>query len=369
MRATSAELTGAATLANGSVDAIGLGTELWTTEIGAGAVVDKYVSVALFTTGINGETSTGSHFFIDNAYQAFEGVEPGDSIEVTGEGTFEVFSIDRNTFATGSGGFNGTTTFEDDSATWQTDGIQAGDLITLSGGFNDGLEFEVLAVPTETSLTITTPATDSTVDTGTGDFTGPTVLEDLGATFITSGVQNGDTIVVGGAGANAGQEYTVGVVLNETELTINEIATIDTGEPYSIERRESYVIERVNQLTLDGPTANDATGVSWEVTGVQKVWGQVATVNTDTDLDFSTVFGGVDGVYKLYLLDNSYKEVFYDQFEEACPDEEFTIELEYTAGAVPGITTVPAADPPTTTTFNFTTIGDIYTVTLTEPTP
>ena len=371
MRATSTVLGGTAYIPNGgTVGIVGTGTT-WTSDI-TPFLPAAYVAVGRYSTSSTGETTAGSQFLVDNTDGVFDHVEATDHIDIVGEGTFEVVTVDRNVFSSGTGKFSTTTAFDDPSATFQTDGVQAGDVLLPIGGFNDGAEFEVVSIPSETQISFSGPAVVSQIDSGSGDFTGATVFKDVGATWQTLGVQSGDTLVIGGAGPNAGLEFEVGVVLDEDELTIIGAATPSTGEPFVIERRETFTVERGNQLTLDGPLGFTNTGVTWEVTGRLIVWCQVAAVGGDTSLDFSAAFPGQSGDYTLALLDNDYKQVFYDQFEEFCPDERFTIVLEYTnlngGGPYPGYT-VPSTDRTATTTNDFLNPGDTWTVTLDELTP
>lgn len=369
MRATSEPLAGTVVINNGDTVVTGTGTT-WLTDIGGpGAVSNKFVAVGLYTAGSAGETTASSFLFIDNTANVFDDLLVDDKINITGEGTFEIQSIDRNVFSSGTGKFTTTTAFDDATATFLTDGIQVGDVLVPVGGPNDGLEFVVSSVPLETRIIISGTATVALIDSGAADFTSPTVFEESGALWQTNGVQAGDILVIGGAGPNAGSEFAVGLVVNEETLTIFGIASVSAAEPYTIERRATYTVERENQLTLDGPLGFSNTGVAWNVTGALTVWSEVVDVASDTALTFGTPFPGLSKTYSLALLDNAYRQVFYDQFEELCPDERFTIELEYTNGAAPGVTTVPDTNPALTTTFNFAVIGDTYTVTLDEQTP
>jgi hypothetical protein len=323
MRATSTTLVGTAVLTNSATGAVGTGTS-WVADI---VPPNAYVAVGRYSDSVTGETTAGSLFFFDNTDGVFDNIEPNDHIVIAGEGTFEVNEIVRNVFSSGTGKFLDATTFEDLSATFQADGLQPGDVLVPVGGLNDGLEFEVSSVPSETQIIIAGAATPAEIDTGTGGFVGVTVFESPGATWQTLGVQPGDYLILSGGGANSGQEFEVGLVVDEDQLVIVGAAILSAGETYSIERREDYTVDRENQLTLDAPLGFTNTNVSWEVTGKLKIWSEVASVTDNSNLDFSTPFVGQTGVYVLALLDNDYKQAFYDQFEEFCPEEE----LEFVA--------------------------------------
>jgi len=185
MRATATPLAGTASLTNGVATATVSGGNLVAEAGGPGAVVDIYIAAALVTTGLAGETKEGSGTFTDAAAQAFVDVVAGDRIEVAGEGTFEVQSVDSD-----------------------------------------------------------------------------------------------------------------------------------------------------NQLTLDGPSTTTATGVAWTVTGRELTFGQVSSVNSATELEFTTAVGAASGTYALARLHNDYRTVRYDQFPENCPDEELSLSLVYTAGTL-----------------------------------
>ena len=96
MRATATLLAGTAALTNGSATFTGTGTS-WLGAIGGpGAVAGKHVALAKYTTGTEGATTAGSNLLLDASSGAFADVQPGDGIEVTGEGVFEVQSKDSN---------------------------------------------------------------------------------------------------------------------------------------------------------------------------------------------------------------------------------------------------------------------------------
>jgi hypothetical protein len=154
------------------------------------------------------------------------------------------------------------------------------------------------------------------------------------------------------------------------DMTAGAFDDLEEGGIIEIDGEGSFEIQAItspNQLIVDGTLLSDNTGVAWEATGLQTIWGQVASTASQTSLTLSTNFGGADGDYKIYLLDVDYKKVFYDQFLEECMDEAFTIVIEQTGGT-PGPYTVPDSDPSATTSNDFS-VTNPYTVTLDEPTP
>jgi hypothetical protein len=90
MRWNATRLSGTATLTNGSTGASGSGTS-WVSEIGSGAVSNKYVAVALLTSGQL--TTTAGSNNVQASLGSFASVQVGDFITITGEGTFEVLTL------------------------------------------------------------------------------------------------------------------------------------------------------------------------------------------------------------------------------------------------------------------------------------
>jgi hypothetical protein len=215
MRGTATELDGVATFNSGSTAVNGSGTA-WSTDLTA----SDYIAIGLYRTGSAGQTIAGSNLFKDETAGAFSGVEAGDRITVTGEGTGEVQSV-----------------------------------------------------------------TDD------------------------------------------------------------------------------------NNIILDFPMSATATGVAWETIGRFKYWEGIASITDDDDMDTDANFPWATDTYKIAKLNEDYRRAFYDQFREQCPDEDFTINIEYTAGGAPGVTNVPDAPFQTQTTFNFAIIGDTHSVTLDERIP
>lgn len=131
---------------------------------------------------------------------------------------------------------------------------------------------------------------------------------------------------------------------------------------------EVVTVTNAANISVDGPMASTATSVAWSNVGKLNTWGQVASVASNTSLTWSAAFAGTTGTYVLALLDNDYREAYYDSYSEACPDEELEIVITYTGVSPPtGPITVPGVTG--TTTYNFTFTGDSYSVILTEQTP
>ena len=100
MAATGTTLVGYSTLTNGSATAAGTGTGYLGELGGPGAVVDRRLSIAVFRASATGETTVASHVFTDPSADFLEvGREVlfGDTVFITGEGTFTVLSIDSAT--------------------------------------------------------------------------------------------------------------------------------------------------------------------------------------------------------------------------------------------------------------------------------
>ena len=100
MSATGVDLVGYSTLTNGSATATGTGTGYLGELGGPGAVVDRRLSIAAFRTSATGETVLASSVLEDpsaNFTEAGREVLYGDRVEVTGEGSFVVLSVDSAT--------------------------------------------------------------------------------------------------------------------------------------------------------------------------------------------------------------------------------------------------------------------------------
>lgn len=76
------------------------------------------------------------------------------------------------------------------------------------------------------------------------------------------------------------------------------------------------------ELTLDEPPAATATGLSWIVMNEAQLRGQVDEIVDDDNLVFSEAFTGPTGDYVLSLIDLAVMNVYFDQYDERCPEEE-----------------------------------------------
>jgi hypothetical protein len=183
----------------------------------------------------------------------------------------------------------------------------------------------------------------------------------------------GDVVMAGVYSAGVAGETTAGS--NDfVDVTPNVFDNVVVGDHIDIAGEGTFEVLYIagDTLTLDAPLGFTNTGVSWEIQGRALTWAEVFVVNADDDLDFSVVFPGTTGTYAFFKLDPRYRYVYYDEYEEASPDESFQIILQYTnwggGGPYPA-EQVPAAPFQTTTTFNFLNPGDTYTVTLDERVP
>lgn len=145
---------------------------------------------------------------------------------------------------------------------------------------------------------------------------------------------------IGGPGAVVDKYLAVGRYTNgnDGETTLGSNVLVDSsgsafadaqiGDQITVAGEGTFEIIIVDpsfdSVTLDSPMTATNVGVDWYVVGQLLIWGQVASVTNDTALVLSTAFEGTSGVYVMALLDTAYKEVFYDQFQEAVPDEELT---------------------------------------------
>jgi len=187
---------------------------------------------------------------------------------------------------------------------------------------------------------------------------------------------------IGGPGVVVGKNLAVGLyttsafghtVAGSNTFTdgSGKLANCVVGDTIEITGEGVFEVLLVNspiEIVLDAPTVSDNTGVTWENFGRLNNWSSLASVASNTALTFGTISSLPSGTYHFALLNNDYLTVFYDQFTESCPDEEFEIILTYTGGAAPfGPVTVPAATG--TTAHTFATNGEAYSVVIAELTP
>jgi hypothetical protein len=155
-----------------------------------------------------------------------------------------------------------------------------------------------------------------------------------------------------------------------TDINPGAFTGIEAGDRISITGEGDFAVISVDvgagTMLVDNPMTADNTSVAWYTTGSFDIWAQVDTVDPgDTFLTFKTVYPNADAVYKMAKLSLGYRQAIYDQYEEACPNETFVLEItKETVGAENKL--VPDATGGTLLN-NFTGIGDTYLVTLEEP--
>ena len=168
-------------------------------------------------------------------------------------------------------------------------------------------------------------------------------------------------------------------VVTDAGNIFNEVGRpVAVGDVISISGEgefEVLSVDSATQLTLAAPLANTNTNVSYEITGSYATWVTVSSTTDATNLTLATVSPLNTGLYKLLLLNNFYFNVYYDRFEELCPDESVsfvaTVSSAY-AGGFPLAVTLPDG-PTTTSTQNITaplgSPGDSVSTTLAELVP
>lgn len=239
--------------------------------------------------------------------------------------------------------------FEGDEADWKYDQSLTNWDETSAGMRGTATTLLGTATLTSASTSAVGAGTSWTADIGSGVVTDKYVA----AALYTSGSL--DTT------ASSNDLYSPGAGFGD--IVVGDMITVAGEGTFEV----VTVIDASN-ISVDGPMASTSTNVSWSNVGRLNVWGRVASVASNTSLTWAAAFAGTTGTYVLALLDNDYREAYYDSYSEACPDEEFEIVITYTGASPPtGPVTVPAATG--TTTYNFTFTGDSYSVILTEQTP
>lgn len=186
---------------------------------------------------------------------------------------------------------------------------------------------------------------------------------------IGSGAVTDKYLAVGKYTFGSGGQTSAG--LNDFYDVSAGLGDVEVGEFITIAGEGTFeilVVVSPSHIIVDGPMTLSASGVDWYNVGKLKVWAKASIVGSDTMLTLNSVFPGTTGYYVFALMNNDYKDVFYDAFTEECPDEEFVINITYTGLTPPvGPVTVPASTG--TSTYTFTTTGEVYSVTLDERVP
>lgn len=234
-----------------------------------------------------------------------------------------------------------------------------------SGGgdwlYDQGLaEWEAMSFAMETT---------STLLLGSAAFAnGSNVITGLDTTWATDlGVGAVSNVYVAMSVHSSGTEAATGVGSNYIGDEAAGFGTLVVGDKIWIDGQGEFEVILANApniIRVDRPATATATGLAWYAVGSPLFWAQVTSVTDDNHLVLNSNFPYTSGTYALSRLSPEYKDVYYDQFEESGPDEDFTIVITYTgAGTVTG-KTVPAASGSTTHDFLFD--GAEYAVTLTE---
>jgi hypothetical protein len=155
-----------------------------------------------------------------------------------------------------------------------------------------------------------------------------------------------------------------------TELGVGGLTGMEVGDRIFITGEGTFTVLSVDvvagTLLIDGPLTLDSLNVVWYSTGPFSVWAQVDSVDgSGTFLTFKTNYPSADAVYKMAKLNLLYRQAVYDQYEEACPNETFELRITLDTAAT-GPKLVPQPDG-SVAPYNFTVMGETYSVTLIEP--
>jgi hypothetical protein len=273
MRGTSIAMSGVLSMTNASDLGDGVGTALQSdppgSPLGAGPLSDVYFLFGLYTNAADGESTAGSDKFI--APSAFERVEIGDKIDITGEAQREVTSIIQNGTILYSGDPN-------DFVDGETFIIDDGTAVTFE------IDFDATSTPGNVPVAMDVSWT-------------PNQVRDS----LLDAINNSSSNVValdGGAGV-------IEIELNGSYLTMSDLVT-----DVSFQVSTDDVI-----LDLDSTLLNTATGIDWSVRG---------TLNL--------CFPSPSDTYHFTLMNNEAKKLFYDKFLEDCPDEELIFTADISPG-------------------------------------
>lgn len=236
------------------------------------------------------------------------------------------------------------------------------DLVDIVSGFADVLVGDSAEIPGEGTFEVLS-ITDTVYASGSATFPGIALLTDSAADFISAGVQAGDSVEIF-SGLNAGL-YSVAAVLSADTLTLSAGVVDPAAAPYEVRRKD--------RVTLDAPMVSSASALAWSVRGRLSVMCQVVSVTSNTLMTLLTPAPAGAGSAHVARVDNDFRRVKYDQFEEAVPEEELsfvaTISAAY-AGPLPLAINLPDSQT-TTVALSFTgyfgTPGDEVGSTVAEP--
>ena len=231
----------------------------------AGHVVAANDKVTITWTASERPPDHYSIYYIENATWAADGTLRGRKIaEVNGDiltatilKPFLHQGASTNVTSTTTGG-NHATILIDATATFETDGVKAGDWLS---NVTDASTAAVVSVDSEIKLTTTvlTGGGDNTWQTGdTYRVTSTTLLKDTAATFVTNGVSVGDYVIL-----NVSGEYAkITAVVSETVLTTEALTGSDLynlGDTYDVVYHvmiydadaRSFVINPIKDVNLE----------------------------------------------------------------------------------------------------------------------
>lgn len=358
------------------------GNQLHVTRVESSATPAEYASQSvqgvsddMISTGTNGASSVAATRTLTSAGATFDtdGVKVGNILEVhegTGDDGFyvivdvtaTVLTIDRN-WPTGSladldftvwsakkeAGVNGATSaaalrqFTSTGATFQTNGVQAGDVLQIndSGTLTDNGFYLIASVDSETQVTVNRdwPAGSNTslaytvygsnshsaaqleaqADGATDATNGfSSVLAD----FVTSGVRAGDSLVIMDAGTGGDNGiYVISSVDSETALTV--VGSWPTGSLSALDY-EVWTLNRQGDTSTDGEFVD--AGADFQEQGVQA--GDILHIN-------DAVSTGDNGYYLITGLKTGSEDTTLEVNEGAWPEGSLTdLSYEIISGSV-----------------------------------
>lgn len=239
--------------------------------------------------------------------------------------TFDIWCSKREAGVNGVTSVAGTRTFTSSGATFEENGVVAGDVLQISGGTDDDGLYLISTVDSETQVTVNRDwqsgeltsltytvyskltTSNTALETGADGATNASNgFSSAGSTFVTNGVRAGDWLVVNDSGT-AGDNgiYTISSVDSETAITISE--NFPTGSLSSLDFTV-YAVNRQGSTATDGEFAD--TGADFQAQGVQA--GDILYIN-------DPVNDGDNGYYLITGLKTGSEDTTLEVNESAWP--------------------------------------------------
>lgn len=221
--------------------------------------------------------------------------------------TFDIWSSKKESGVNGVTSVAGTRQFTSVGATFEENGIVAGDVLQISGGTDDDGLYLIVTVDSDTQITVnrdwqageltsltytvygSLTTSNTALETGADGATDASNgFSSVGSTFVSNGVLAGDWLVINDSGTDGDNGiYQISSVDSETALTLSE--SFPTGSLSSLDFTV-YAVNRQGSTATAGEFAD--TGADFQAQGVQA--GDILYINdavNDADNGYYLITG------------------------------------------------------------------------------